>query len=472
MHSTTPQDLLVLVLAAAFAAQASAQSFQTRIGGGNSCGFTPCELNLTDDQPHTEVSSCGDGVHEWFGTGGSDRGIVGGRVDVQFHGGNTLCSEFSTQSDMTVGDLVISGPPGGNVPFTLQMRLEFESILTNQASSHGDAFLSLTGFNTGFFFNSPDLFATTVQDLQLSGTAAPNVPLQLSMTSIAGGAAGGPAFGGGPRAQVGVSLRPQVGQPVFILPPGYTVNSPALNIVDNAWLGPELCAWILQSPSNQQVCSGQTAQFSVEAAGEDLQFRWRKDGIELADGPTGNGSIVSGASTASLSVLNVTSADLGSYDCKVVGNCGSMQSGQAELTIPPSPKPYCTAKVNSQGCLPAIDFTGTPSASASSGFTITCDEVRESKPGLLFYGHEKATIPFQGGTLCVQPALVRTPLQTSVGTAPCNATYSIDFNAFMATSPDPTLVAGAAVCAQWWMRDPGSASSTGLSNGLAFVICP
>jgi Tol biopolymer transport system component len=37
---------------------------------------------------------------------------------------------------------------------------------------------------------------------------------------------------------------------------------------------------------------------------------------------------------------------------------------------------YCTAETNSKGCAPAIAFTGTPSASAGSGFTVGATNVR------------------------------------------------------------------------------------------------
>jgi hypothetical protein len=143
------------------------------------------------------------------------------------------------------------------------------------------------------------------------------------------------------------------------------------------------------------------------------------------------------------------------------------------------PTTYCTAKVNSLGCTPAMDSTGIPSKSLTSGFTIKSRDVRNNKSGLLFYGmNGAAALPFQGGTLCVATPIRRTPAVTSGGTAPpandCSGLFQIDFNAFMATGSDPALVAGAAVHTQWWGRDPGFAApnNTTLSNGLTFVICP
>jgi hypothetical protein len=71
---------------------------------------------------------------------------------------------------------------------------------------------------------------------------------------------------------------------------------------------------------------------------------------------------------------------------------------------------YCTAKLNSLGCLPVIGSSGTPSASAGGGFTISGSNVRNQKSGLLFYGFDgQAAIAFEGGTLCVTSQIRRTP---------------------------------------------------------------
>jgi hypothetical protein len=137
-----------------------------------------------------------------------------------------------------------------------------------------------------------------------------------------------------------------------------------------------------------------------------------------------------------------------------------------------APTTYCTGKVNSLGCTPAIGWSGTPSASAGSGFVVDCVQVRENKNGLLFYGALPFAAAFQGGTLCVKPPTKRTPPQASTGTAPCNGLYAYDFNVRIASGVDPNLIAGATVHTQWWMRDLQSPSGTGLSNGLSFVICP
>jgi plastocyanin len=148
------------------------------------------------------------------------------------------------------------------------------------------------------------------------------------------------------------------------------------------------------------------------------------------------------------------------------------------------PTTYCTAKVNSLGCSPSISWVGQPRASQSSGFVVFGSSVRNNKPGLLFYGvNGPAGAPFQGGFLCVQPGVKRTPAVSSGGTpAPandCSGLYSIDMNAFatgaLGGNPLPALsIAGTVVNCQWWGRDPGFVAplNTTLTDALQYSICP
>jgi hypothetical protein len=61
-----------------------------------------------------------------------------------------------------------------------------------------------------------------------------------------------------------------------------------------------------------------------------------------------------------------------------------------------APTTYCTAKLNSLGCTPTIGFSGASSASAGSGFTVSCSNMRNNKSGLMLYGISgPATTPFR-----------------------------------------------------------------------------
>jgi len=141
----------------------------------------------------------------------------------------------------------------------------------------------------------------------------------------------------------------------------------------------------------------------------------------------------------------------------------------------PVPADFCTPKLNSEGCLPAIGFVGTPSASSATPCLITATQVLNNKTGFLIYGYTPASTPFQGGTLCFSGTLKRTPAQNSGGNAPpndCSGSYSFDFNARIASGIDPNLVVGRNIVAQYYSRDPAASFGVGLTNALAFTICP
>jgi hypothetical protein len=154
------------------------------------------------------------------------------------------------------------------------------------------------------------------------------------------------------------------------------------------------------------------------------------------------------------------------------GGSVSLRVARWSETAPCAPTTYCTAKSNSLGCVPTIFATGTPSAVANN-FRVKAANVLNNKSGLLFWGFAAKGTPFQGGFLCVQPPTLRTPIQNSGGAAnTCAGQFAFDFNAHIQSGVDPNLINGAQVRAQYWYRDPASASTTGLSNGLSFKIGP
>lgn len=144
-----------------------------------------------------------------------------------------------------------------------------------------------------------------------------------------------------------------------------------------------------------------------------------------------------------------------------------------------APQIYCTAKVNSLGCTPAIGASGTSSALATSGFVVSATNVRNQKLGLLLHSVSgRLTAPFQGGFLCVAAPRFRSPLQLSGGSTvgnDCSGTYSFDMNAFAsgaATQPALATV-GTHVSTQWWGRDPGAAAAdTMLSDAIEYRVGP
>jgi len=142
----------------------------------------------------------------------------------------------------------------------------------------------------------------------------------------------------------------------------------------------------------------------------------------------------------------------------------------------PNPANYCSAQLNSAGCLPTLDSlfsVSVASASAGSGFQVRASKLLPNKQGLFFYGVSgRRNSPFLGGTLCVEPPLHRTTLQSTGGVSGCSGALTLDVNARIASGVDPLLVVGATVDMQAWSRDPAVASTTSLSNAIEFGINP
>ena len=89
------------------------------------------------------------------------------------------------------------------------------------------------------------------------------------------------------------------------------------------------CAPTLSSqPAEVTTAAGRPAVFSVAAASASpLTFRWRRNGVDLADGPR-----IAGSATASLTLSPTILALGGSYDVVVSNACGSTVSTPAAYT--------------------------------------------------------------------------------------------------------------------------------------------
>jgi hypothetical protein len=146
---------------------------------------------------------------------------------------------------------------------------------------------------------------------------------------------------------------------------------------------------------------------------------------------------------------------------------------------PTVPTVYCTSSTTTNNCVPSIGGTGTPSASAASGFVIDIAAVEGQKQGLIFYGLDNSGFtpsPWGTGFFCVKPPVQRTLLQSSGGTAnACDGALTLDWNAFRAANPgslgQPFNV-GQRVFTQAWFRDPPSTKTTAFSDALEFTVGP
>jgi Tol biopolymer transport system component len=134
------------------------------------------------------------------------------------------------------------------------------------------------------------------------------------------------------------------------------------------------------------------------------------------------------------------------------------------------PCTYCTIAPTSSGCLPSISASGTPSASAASGFVLTVTGVDGQRNGLFIHGSDSITTPWgiNGPSyLCVFNQ-GRFGFQDAGGTSgQCDGVMTFDWNA-LASWPQ----AGQSIMAQAWFRDPPSQKGTHLSNAISFIAGP
>jgi hypothetical protein len=99
---------------------------------------------------------------------------------------------------------------------------------------------------------------------------------------------------------------------------------------------------ISQQPVPEMLYAGRTATFTVAASGQQpLTYQWRKNGNPLTD--SGH---ISGSTSATLTISNISSTDSANYDVVVTGagNSGSIDSRVVSLTVLASPtEPYAVA---------------------------------------------------------------------------------------------------------------------------------
>jgi hypothetical protein len=143
-----------------------------------------------------------------------------------------------------------------------------------------------------------------------------------------------------------------------------------------------------------------------------------------------------------------------------------------------APTTYCTAKVNSLGCVPTISSSGGASLSVGDNFNVSAIHVINNKPGVMLWSASALNAPFAGGMLCVAPASfsIRGPVLDSGGLVPpwndCSGAYEFHFSHALMNSRG--LTAGTTLYAQFISRDNGFAPprNIGLTDALRFTVVP
>jgi hypothetical protein len=111
---------------------------------------------------------------------------------------------------------------------------------------------------------------------------------------------------------------------------------------------PDGIPWIAQHPEPASANCGRSLTFTAAPAlgyTKYTKYQWRRNEVNLANGLTPSGATITGATTLSLSLSNVSPSDAGNYDCVI------------SSTTPTCPAVTTNSALGTVLCCPA-DFTG------------------------------------------------------------------------------------------------------------------
>jgi hypothetical protein len=117
-------------------------------------------------------------------------------------------------------------------------------------------------------------------------------------------------------------------------------------------------ATVALQPSGQAVAVGNSASFTFTVTSEvPPQYQWRRNGVNIADGPSAGGGSYSGTQSPMLTVSNVQAADQFSiFDCVVVNACSNLTSNPAVLSVQTGGTGgQCLADLGATGGVPGQD---------------------------------------------------------------------------------------------------------------------
>ena len=131
----------------------------------------------------------------------------------------------------------------------------------------------------------------------------------------------------------------------------------------------------ISGPANQAVLTNTDVTISTVATGAPAPgLRWRRNGGNLTDGATGNGSTISGSTSATLTIFNAQVADSGNY-CLVATNFGGAATNCMALTVAVGNTAPTISGLTDQNVI--VGQTGTFSASVS-GFPLPTQQWQEN----------------------------------------------------------------------------------------------
>ncbi len=120
--------------------------------------------------------------------------------------------------------------------------------------------------------------------------------------------------------------------PIELLPSGDLVASFEF-YVPSSCTAPTVAA----DPVSDTFPDGDVATLAIGATGTaPLTYQWRRDGVDLVEGPTGLGATILGATAETLTIVGFSTTEAGGYDCVISSGCGAAVSEIAELVVGPT----------------------------------------------------------------------------------------------------------------------------------------
>jgi hypothetical protein len=224
-------------------------------------------------------------------------------------------------------------------------------------------------------------------------------------------------------------------------------------------------ATVASNPSNQTVCDGAPASFSVSANGTaPFTYQWRKGGVDIV-----------GATSPTLTLTPSSSTDAGSYDCVITNACGSATSTAATLTVDsaatiassPSNQAVCSASpasftVTANGTAPftyqwrkgGVDIGGATLSTYTIASTLEADA-----------GSYDCVVTNACGSATSAAATLTVNASASIASSPSNQTVCVDAPVSFSVTANGT----APITYQWRKGgvDIGGATSSTLSFASA-----
>jgi len=223
-------------------------------------------------------------------------------------------------------------------------------------------------------------------------------------------------------------------------------------------------ATITSQPTNQTVCAGSPATFSVTATGTGLSYQWRKGGVAI-----------SGATGSSFSIPSAAAADAGSYDVVVTGSCGTVTSSAATLTV--NPATAITAQPTNQAtCLGgSVTFNVTAAGAglsyqwrkggvAISGATASSFTIPSVAAGDA--GSYDVVVTGSCGTVTSNAASLSINSSTTINTQPANQTVCLGTAASFSVSASGT----GALSYQWRKNGAAISGATGSTYNIPATV--